>query len=49
LKDKPKDVSGMFGHRAPSVPTPRGPAPGQMQNRKAAEQDRADSLPKGKK
>lgn len=40
------EVSGMFTSRAPSVPTKRGPAPGLMQARAAAKQDRSDSLPK---
>ncbi len=49
MKPAKPDVSGMFTHRAPSEPTKRGPVPGQMSNRKDAEQDRTDSLPKGKK
>ncbi len=40
------EVSGMFTSRAPSLPTTRGPAPGLIQARKAAQQDRDDSLPK---
>lgn len=50
MDNKPKpDVSGMFGRRAPSAPTKRGPVTGQMSNRREAQQDRTDSLPKGKK